>query len=236
MSIEKKFVQAIAFCLGRDGYGGDVEAWASWAQSGEGDEPPPDVRVALVLGGATKIKDYVFESARLPEIRGASGLLDRVNREDVPRLWEEQEPAGVGCEECIIYANGGEVLAFAPVCRAQWLADEIERLYARETMVAQGVAVWQSFELKQIRRGLLAGENFDQNVVERLLGYIPAGEGGFGSLIIPLALARYRRREGNVEGGRARRVLAHVETFGMDAVVIGDQDAHQAPITVTPPI
>ena len=31
--------------------------------------------VALVYGGATKIKGYVFEAARLPEIRGASALL-----------------------------------------------------------------------------------------------------------------------------------------------------------------
>src|SRR5205823_2006273 len=115
------------FCLSRDGYGGDAEALARWAHSGEGNEPPPDERsrkVALVLGGATKIKDYVFESARLPEIRGASGLLDRVNTVDVRRLWEQPEPDGIGCEDCIIYASGGEVLAFAPLSEAQRLADE----------------------------------------------------------------------------------------------------------------
>ncbi|MDQ3918620.1 MAG: hypothetical protein M3348_09095, partial [Acidobacteriota bacterium] len=166
----------------------------------------------LVLGGATKIKDYVFESARLPEIRGASGLLDRINREGVPRLWKRPEPDGIGCEDCIIYTGGGEVLAFAPVCRAGWLADEIERLYARETMVAQSVAVWQEFELRQIRRGLLHGRHFDRARVERLLGYVPAMQGGFGGLVVPLALARYRRREGNTDEGRARRVIAHVET------------------------
>lgn len=212
MSLERKFVRAIAFCLDQDDYGGDAKASARWVLTGEGDEPPSDARVALVFGGATKIKDYVFESARLPEIRGASGLLDRVNTVDVRHLWEQPEPDGVGCEECIIYASGGEVLAFAPLCRAQWLADEIERCYARETMVAQSVAVWQAFELNQIRRGLLAGANFDRAGVERLLGYVPTSEGGFGSLIIPLALARYRRREGNAEAGRAGRVLAHVET------------------------
>lgn len=44
-------------------------------------------RVALVYGGATKIKGYVFESARLPEVRGASALFDRINLYDVPALW-----------------------------------------------------------------------------------------------------------------------------------------------------
>ena len=39
-----------------------------------------DPKVALVMGGATKIKQYVFESAKLPEIRGASALLDRIRR------------------------------------------------------------------------------------------------------------------------------------------------------------
>ena len=44
-------------------------------------------QVGLVLGGATKIKGYFLESARLPEIRGASALLDRINLEDVPALF-----------------------------------------------------------------------------------------------------------------------------------------------------
>jgi len=34
--------------------------------------------IGLVYGGATKIKGYVFEAPKLPEIRGASALLDWV--------------------------------------------------------------------------------------------------------------------------------------------------------------
>jgi CRISPR-associated protein Cmr2 len=214
LSLEKSFVRAIAFCLNRDGYVGDAEALAKWTQSGEGEKPSPEERslkVALVAGGATKIKEYVFESARLPEIRGASALLDHINTGDVPQLWEASEPVGIGCGDCIIYAGGGEVLAFAPVCKAQWLADEIERLYARETMVAQSAAVWQAFELNQIRGGLLADGHINQVNVERLLGYNPV-VGGFGSLILPLTLTRYHRREGNAEVSRGLRAIAHIET------------------------
>ncbi|MEQ9669537.1 type III-B CRISPR-associated protein Cas10/Cmr2 [Coleofasciculus sp. G2-EDA-02] len=50
-------------------------------------------RIGLVYGGATKIKGYVFESAKLPEIRGASALLDRINLIDLPAFFKcEQLP------------------------------------------------------------------------------------------------------------------------------------------------
>lgn len=44
-------------------------------------------KVAIIYGGATKIKGYVFESVKLPEIRGASALLDHINQIDLPALW-----------------------------------------------------------------------------------------------------------------------------------------------------
>ncbi|MCS6862166.1 MAG: hypothetical protein NZT92_17825, partial [Abditibacteriales bacterium] len=169
--LEKRFVRAIAFCLRCDGHEGDVEAWAKWAlRLSDAAPADPHREVALVLGGATKIKGYVFESARLPEIRGASGLLDRINLEDMRRLWRD----GLGCEDCIIYANGGEVLAFAPVHKAAELANEIERIYTRETLVAQSVAVWEKFTLKQLREGLNADEPLTAEqaaLVKQLLGH-----------------------------------------------------------------
>lgn len=214
-SLKERFIRAISYCLSRDGLSGDLNALARWALSPDDDSAAPgdaNLKVALVSGGATRIKAYVFESARLPEIRGASELLDRINREGVPRLWKEPDPAGIGCEECLIYTGGGEVLAFAPVSKAQWLADEIEQIYARETMVAQSVAVWQAFTLNQIRHGLLDDGGAYRPEAERIPVHIPAGTEGFGSLIPPLTLARYRRREGNAEAGREPRAIAHIET------------------------
>ncbi|MCI0486723.1 MAG: hypothetical protein L0229_08995 [Blastocatellia bacterium] len=129
-------------------------------------------RIALVLGGATKIKSYFLESARLPEIRGASTLLDRINLEDVPALFgggqsEKQQRANevrrhfknrtglsVNAPECVIYANGGNVLAFAPVSIASELAQEIENIYTSETLVANSVAVCESFDLIELHYGL----------------------------------------------------------------------------------
>ncbi|MCA1594618.1 MAG: hypothetical protein LC754_18715 [Acidobacteria bacterium] len=222
-STKEQFVSAIVFCLRHEGHDGDLDALARWALSPEDETPAPgdeSLRVALVSGGATRIKSYVFESARLPEIRGASGLLDRINTEDTRRLWSDDAPDGLGCEDCLIYANGGEVLAFAPISRAAWLADKIEHLYARETLVAQSVAVWQSFTLRQLREGLLAGQETNAEVIKQLLGHNPADNKTFGSLVASLALARFRRREANhdlrdesvADSERPPRPPAHIET------------------------
>ena len=43
--------------------------------------------IGLVYGGATKIKQYVFEGSKLPDIRGASALLDRINLVDLPAFF-----------------------------------------------------------------------------------------------------------------------------------------------------
>jgi CRISPR-associated protein Cmr2 len=53
-------------------------------------------RIGLVYGGATKIKGYVFESAKLPEIRGASALLDRINLVDLPAFFGDPEQTYLG--------------------------------------------------------------------------------------------------------------------------------------------
>jgi CRISPR-associated protein Cmr2 len=51
-------------------------------------------RIGLVYGGATKIKQYVFESLKLQEIRGASALLDNINLVDLPAFFHGDEDLG----------------------------------------------------------------------------------------------------------------------------------------------
>lgn len=46
-----------------------------------------ETKIGLVYGGATKIKQYVFEASKLPDIRGASALLDRINLIDLPAFF-----------------------------------------------------------------------------------------------------------------------------------------------------
>lgn len=218
--------------------------------------------IAVIMGGATKIKHYVFESTKLPEIRGASGLLDRINLRDIPALFA-QEPDwlkqlrsmseidegeiaeaqqlveqvrkwfyacyGVeppDCKECIIYANGGEVLAFAPLRLAASLAEAIECLYTKQTLIANSVAVWRSCSLLELRFGLRPlefwAEDFDgmadESLKELLRDYY--GESffcrsrkTFGEIAASLALEKLRRREGNEVDERVLRPVPHLETI-----------------------
>lgn len=145
--------------------------------------------VDLVYGGATKIKQYVFESARLPEIRGASALLDHINRLDLPALWgvhpkypQQQvryaevrawyaalgQGEALDAPECVLYASGGNILALAPAGRGAGLAEAIERRYAEVTQVAASVAVAESFSLLELQYGREPKE-FWRDTAEQLL-------------------------------------------------------------------
>ena len=208
-------------------------------------------QIGLVLGGATKIKGYFLESAKLPEIRGASALLDRINLEDVPALFgrrkHEHDPQraerfrkdfcertehALSAPECIIYAAGGNTLAFTPTSVVQKIADEIERIYTNETLVANSVAVGGKFDLLELQYGLNPTqfwvEDFrktcDDSETSELSELMESYYGGkdnndflkrkcFGELTTKLAQAQLHRREGNPTQDRTtqRDLPTHVE-------------------------
>lgn len=139
-------------------------------------------KIALVYGGATKIKQYVFEESKLPDIRGASGLLDRINLVDLPaffnvipksprqnyniqygkiRKWlnhnfpNKPNLTDVLIPELIIYSTGGNILAFCPAAFVDDLANAIEKRYTEETLTANSCAVGETFRVIETRLGLL---------------------------------------------------------------------------------
>lgn len=142
-----------------------------------------DSKIGLVYGGATKIKQYVFESADLQEIRGASALLDRINLIDLPAFFGAQashrfsqcQQATSYCQqvqdvwlqahfphlvgaltpEMIVYSTGGNILAFCPAELVDDLADAIEKRYTVETLTANACAVGDTFYPLEIYLGLL---------------------------------------------------------------------------------
>ena len=190
-------------------------------------------QVGLVSGGATKIKPYVFESAKLPEIRGASTLLDRINIEYLPALlgrksfddpkqsegiqenFKKRTRHSLVCPECVIYSAGGDCLAFTPASVVHDVADEIERIYTQETLVANSVAVGATFDLLELQYGLNPEqfwiEEFREAVKDegtdtcRIVRNYFGGKGNkdfcakkaFGELATKLAVAKFKRREGN---------------------------------------
>ncbi len=111
-----------------------------------------DAKVALVYGGATKIKGYVFEAPALPEIRGASALLEWVNDHRIAAIWRDHLGDDLGSSS-IIYAGGGSFLAFAPAAKGAELASLIEQEFTRQTLTANSVAVAETFTLLELRYG-----------------------------------------------------------------------------------
>ncbi|MEA5506229.1 type III-B CRISPR-associated protein Cas10/Cmr2 [Halotia wernerae UHCC 0503] len=137
--------------------------------------------IGLVYGGATKIKQYVFEAAKLNDIRGASALLDRINLYDMPALFGQGQRSHYNrikqwlidngfadlttalIPELIIYSTGGSILAFCPAAFVHELANAIEKRYTDETLTANSCAVGDTFRLLELRFGLL------QNPIENTL-------------------------------------------------------------------
>ncbi len=56
-------------------------------------------KIGLVYGGVTKVKNYVFESSKIQEVRGASGLLDRINIIDLPAFFNKTYQTGSNKED-----------------------------------------------------------------------------------------------------------------------------------------
>ncbi|MBV6626162.1 MAG: type III-B CRISPR-associated protein Cas10/Cmr2 [Rivularia sp. (in: Bacteria)] len=133
-------------------------------------------KIGLVYGGATKIKQYLFEESKLPDIRGASTRLDQINLFDLPTFFNQDldnrytlyskevkkwietnypQLSNALIPELIIYSCGGNILAFCPVAYIDDLANAIEKRYTERTIIANSCAVGDSFRFLELRFGLL---------------------------------------------------------------------------------
>jgi hypothetical protein len=131
-------------------------------------QPPPDDESALLGGGfallsadTDRTQSYVFQSSRLPEIRGASMQLDTLNHKGIRELLEDtyhlitndiipdetkNKPRG-----CVIYAGGGSLLAIVPPQIADDIVKDIEKLYPEQTGSATITAVSSPVPLNILR-------------------------------------------------------------------------------------
>ncbi|MEA5539339.1 type III-B CRISPR-associated protein Cas10/Cmr2 [Limnoraphis robusta Tam1] len=133
-------------------------------------------KIGLIYGGATKIKQYVFEAAKLPDVRGASALLDRINLVDLPAFFGKGKSITISqwlsknlpdleaalIPELIIYSTGGNILAFCPAAFVDQLCDAIEKRYTYETLTANSCAVGDCFKFLELRLGVLP-DTIDEN-------------------------------------------------------------------------
>ncbi|MGH9801216.1 MAG: hypothetical protein ACRD82_12695, partial [Blastocatellia bacterium] len=93
----------------------------------------------LVSFDTDRIKDYVFATDKLREVRGASHLLDRLNQ---CLAWEEVKKVCPECERVFFAGGGGAILAPSKE-KADEIIVAVENLYQRKTHTASitGVAV-----------------------------------------------------------------------------------------------
>jgi len=110
------------------------------------------IPVSLLSADTDRVKAYVFESAKLPEVRGASLFLEDLNMKEIKRnilIGKFDLP-----KECVIYAAGGSLLAFVPSAFAVDICQSIQELYVEKTLTATITAVSHPFSLAQIAFGL----------------------------------------------------------------------------------
>jgi len=132
------------------------EQWMDWKRDVLepllADPPGPidhNAPVAILSADTDKVQDYVFESARLPEIRGGSMLLQGLNEEVAGLVKQAVDP------DCVIYAGGGSLLAVVPD-DADLLAElklKIEASYPQRTGVATTTCITYSTTAGELRDG-----------------------------------------------------------------------------------
>ena len=97
-----------------------------------------DQSIVLLSADVDRIQDYVFESARLPEIRGASMLVSELNSLrpspwGIPTVGALFDAAQLP-PEAAIYSEGGSLLAILPDLEtAQKLQAQIQELFPGQT-------------------------------------------------------------------------------------------------------
>lgn len=85
--------------------------------------------ISVLSADTDKVKSYVYSSTKLPEMRGASIILDGLNRDEVKEITAQ----GFKLETGILYNKGGSVLAIVPTSLCCEIKSRIEKIYPSKT-------------------------------------------------------------------------------------------------------
>jgi CRISPR-associated protein Cmr2 len=100
----------------------------------------------LFAGDVDRTQSYVFESSRLPEIRGASRMLDDAGDEAERAI---QQSGGE-----LIFQGGGSLLALLDLPQAAALSEKIETIFLRKTHTATITTAWRPVSEQLLTQGL----------------------------------------------------------------------------------
>ncbi len=112
--------------------------------------------LAVVLGDVDGVHSYVFETSKLPEIRGGSELLNYLNYDWLEELFENEL-----AKECLIYNGGGSFLAIVPAKMADSMIEKIEKEYPDKTGIATITCVKKEVDYFHFARGMAPYANED---------------------------------------------------------------------------
>lgn len=101
-----------------------------------------DMKFDLVKGGTVKVKKYYLETNKIKDIRGASRILDDLNRKIIPDYIKENY---IG--ECIVYSGGGNILGIFPSHEGKKVSRIIEEKHEEESITAMSSASYISCTL-----------------------------------------------------------------------------------------
>lgn len=87
--------------------------------------------LSVILGDVDQVHAYVFETSRLPEIRGASEILNELNLDFLKKIFRN-ELSG----DCLIYNAGGSFTAIVPKKISERLIGDIKEYYLKQTGTA----------------------------------------------------------------------------------------------------
>lgn len=136
-------------------------------------------RLDVVEGGAFKVKDYYLETNRIGEIRGASVLLDDINRKRYLQMFRELPGLTT---ESIVYAGGGHVMAVVPAGKGEMVAGEIERLHREVCLTARAVGVARKVSASELADFGKLRTSLTEEMVDRRSALIPAWDTAEGTI------------------------------------------------------
>lgn len=102
--------------------------------------------VDILKGGVIKIKEYYLETDRIPEIRGASLLIEKTEEELAELLAKNH------IRESMIYAGGGKVLAVVPKGCGEELCERMKKEVQKTTITGQSNFASMETTLEELTR------------------------------------------------------------------------------------
>lgn len=109
------------------------------------DSAEVELKADLIKGGLIKIKQYYLETNKIPEIRGASLLLEMANCEKMKKIICREH-----IRECLIYAGGGKIMGIFPNGCGEEICQKIERMVEEDTVTAQSNLYSRSYGLSRL--------------------------------------------------------------------------------------